>query len=1028
MELYQGLLDHLQNQAQEQQLNAGRVVILPSSFKGSPRAMQQNYQDSMAIVGKYGKPDLFLTYTCNPKSKEITENLKDGERPENRPDVTARVFQMHLRELLRDIKQRHVLGVPAAHIHVIEFQKRGLPHCHMLIILREEDKLRDKDDIDKVICAEIPDPAEDPQLYNIIKSSMIHGPCGILNPNSVCMTDGACSKQYPKEFQEETDANHAGYPKYRRRDNGRTVRVGKLDVDNRWVVPYNKWLSKKYGAHINVEACMSVKSVKYLFKYVYKGHDCANIEIREELVHDEITTYMDARSVSPPEAFWRLSEYKMHEQSHSITRLPVHLPLHQPVYFRPGQEDEALQRTAEKDTQLMAWFKLNTDEEDARAYMYTEIPIHYVFKQTQRKWTKRKRNGANILPRMYSVSPSAGERFFLRLLLLHVPGALSFEHLRTVNHEVFPTFKEACLAKGLLTDDTEWDNAMAEGVSFQMPYQLRVLFATICALCEPTSPVELWQRYQESMTEDYNRNHSQEVALNLALFDIQNVLRQHGKSCTDIGLPQPVVTGHEELGYNNDVEAEFARTNMQLLNQEQQQITDTIIECVNEVVAGQLPRCRTFYLDGPGGSGKTMVYNTLISYMRGKGLKVASAAWTGIAATLLRGGQTMHSLFKLPVPVLDTSSCNIAPNSNQAQFLRSLSLIVVDEASMVPTLALHAIDRLLQDITGDKVPFGGKILLFGGDFRQVLPVVPRSPPVVIIGTCLKRSPLWCEVKQFKLTQNMRARHGEEEFVEWLLKLGDGKLKSNQTNASESTIDIPERCVVDGSLTTTIFDHLDEEHVKQRVILCPKNEDALAINEEVLRLLPSETKEYLSADSISCDDEEEQVNYPVEFLHGLTPSGMPPHRLNLKINAIIMLLRSLNLRQGLCNGTRLIVRRLYPNTIDAEVLTGTYQGTRAIIPRIKLAPSDANLPFVLQRWQFPVRLSYSMTINKAQGQTFEKVGIYLQKPVFAHGQLYVAFSRARSFDDIKVKIITNTQQGKKDGISYTQNIVYPEVLQ
>ena len=93
----------------------------------------------MAIVAKYGKPDLFLTYTCNPKTKEITENLKNGEQAEYRPDLVSRVFKLHLAELLNDIKNRHVLSVPVAHVHVIEFQKRGLPHCHMLIILREED-------------------------------------------------------------------------------------------------------------------------------------------------------------------------------------------------------------------------------------------------------------------------------------------------------------------------------------------------------------------------------------------------------------------------------------------------------------------------------------------------------------------------------------------------------------------------------------------------------------------------------------------------------------------------------------------------------------------------------------------------------------------------------------------------------------------------------------------------------------------------------------------------------------------------
>ena len=197
VEMYQGLMDHIHTQAAEQNLQPGRVVILPSSFQGSPRAMQQNYQDAMAIIAKYGKPDLFLTFTCNPKSRDITENLFPGQRAEHRPDLVARVFKQHLQELLADIRERHILGKPVAMVHVIEFQKRGLPHCHMLIILSEDSKLRDPHDVDSIICAEIPDENDDPELYEVVKVCMIHGPCGILNPQSVCMENGVCTKGLP---------------------------------------------------------------------------------------------------------------------------------------------------------------------------------------------------------------------------------------------------------------------------------------------------------------------------------------------------------------------------------------------------------------------------------------------------------------------------------------------------------------------------------------------------------------------------------------------------------------------------------------------------------------------------------------------------------------------------------------------------------------------------------------------------------------------------------------------------------------
>ena len=123
------------------------------------------------------------------------------------------------------------------------------------------------------------------------------------------------------------------------------------------------------------------------------------------------------------------------------------------------------------------------------------------------------------------------------------------------------------------------------------------------------------------------------------------------------------------------------------------------------------------------------------------------------------------------------------------------------------------------------------------------------------------------------------------------------------------------------------------------------------------------------------------NYPLEFLNSLTPSAMPPHQLNLKKICTIILLRNLSLRQGLCNGTRLTVTQLHSNCIQAAVMHGSNVGNSVLIPRIKLAPSDTNLPFTLVRHQFPVRLAYAMTINKSQGQTFDRVGLFLTETRF-----------------------------------------------
>lgn len=356
--------------------------------------------------------------------------------------------------MLKEITKDGIFGRVDAYIYVIEFQKRGLPHMHLLVHLADEDQIRQIEDIDKIVCAELPDPVVDPALYKTVKSSMVHGPCGEINPYSPCMEDRECTKGYPKKFKLETKKNVDGYPIYRRRNNGNSFETRGIEVDNRWIVPYNPYLTKRYDAHINVEICSSIKSIKYLFKYVYKGHDCANVELKQDepnVLHwDEITTFLDARYVSVPEAMWRLLEKRMHEKSHTVFRLAVHLENLQPVYFLKNVEQVALDKARTKKSHLLAWLELNKASSTAHGVLYPDIPKAYTFSQNAWKARCQVSKGERVISRMYSVSPKDIERFHLRMLLNHVPGACSFEDLRTFDGVIYETFKEACRARQLL--------------------------------------------------------------------------------------------------------------------------------------------------------------------------------------------------------------------------------------------------------------------------------------------------------------------------------------------------------------------------------------------------------------------------------------------------------------------------------------------------------------------------------------------------------------------------------------------------
>ncbi|GMF34391.1 unnamed protein product [Phytophthora fragariaefolia] len=190
----------------------GKRVVLPSTHPGGPRHMFKSYQGVMAVVREFGKPDVFLTMTCGPTWDEIEEKIPDeNQSVQDRPDIVARVYQMKLTALLKDLDEG-VLGRVQARIYVVEFQKRGLPHAHILAILAEEDKPRTWEIIDKLVSAELPDPETNPQLYETILTCMIHGPCGAANPSCACMKDVKCTKGYPKPLAEVTQGNVNGFP------------------------------------------------------------------------------------------------------------------------------------------------------------------------------------------------------------------------------------------------------------------------------------------------------------------------------------------------------------------------------------------------------------------------------------------------------------------------------------------------------------------------------------------------------------------------------------------------------------------------------------------------------------------------------------------------------------------------------------------------------------------------------------------------------------------------------------------------
>ncbi len=262
----------------EDQLASGRhaseigqpVVRLPSSFVGSARFYQQLYLDAMALPKKFGKPDLFLTFTCNPDWPEIRAALPQHSHWRYHPDIIARVFALKLRALIDDIQNGQIFGLARAYVYRVEWQARGLPHVHMLIIL--DDKILSARHIDAVVSAELPNPETEPELSTLVIKHMLHPQCDVDHRHG-CRRDKHgrlcdCNRRFPKQLCRETIIIADGYPLYRRRGLYRVSLPNGRIVTDQWVVPYNAYLLKRYRCHINVEVCAHFRLVQSMLMQI----------------------------------------------------------------------------------------------------------------------------------------------------------------------------------------------------------------------------------------------------------------------------------------------------------------------------------------------------------------------------------------------------------------------------------------------------------------------------------------------------------------------------------------------------------------------------------------------------------------------------------------------------------------------------------------------------------------------------------------------------------------------------------------
>ena len=645
---------------------------------------------------------------------------------------------------------------------------------------------------------------------------------------------------------------------------------------------------------------------------------------------------------------------------------------------------------------------------------YVDVCRYLTWDSKTTTWTLRKQGpkGGDVLGRLRHIKSTAGELYYLRLLLLHAKGkdASSWSAMKASGHPgETPSFEGKARELGLLQDDTE-TRAMLEEASCTITSSSKLieLFAETLIWLEVHDPVGLWQHFLSLL----EANHKDTSPIDVYLA-VDEVLIQYSKSMMNFHIhpPQPEICKVQGNRAQREYTAELRTETQQqqerhdfeqiILNEKQREAFKVVVQSIEDPHNETIPN--VVYVNGPGGTGKTHLYKKVLHYVRMQGKIAIAVSMYGISALLLPGGRTAHSTFRLPIPVpLDRCTCNIKMQSITAELLRDASVIVWDEAPTASKVILQAVDEFLQELLECTRPFGGKTVLLGGDFRQIPPVLRHVDRNDEAAHTLLALPWWRDkqrVFKHSLTKNMRAT--DEAYAAFCLSVGDGTaetvaMSDDGHELDTGVIQLPTQLNTSADFSATdLLRWVYEGHERvepaawhtfyhDRACVAPTNEACDELNDSMNSLLDTSTDSVLYSRDSAIAEVDTSVEYSVEFLNSLTTGGLPPHALRLRRGSLVILLRNYAPRKGLCNGTRLVVDRVCKRLLIVRVVSGPAKGNIEAIPRICCDSSgDLELPFVLRRFQFPVKLAWCITINKAQGQTVGgRLGIFCPFNFFA----------------------------------------------
>ena len=928
--------------------------FLSASFRGSPRHLKSLAMNALAIVSELDRPTVFITLTCDMKWPEIIKQLLPHQTAYDREDVVNRVFKRRLSKFMHNLRVGKYFGYDTCIyiMHVIEYQHRGAPHAHIVAKLTNGPSHDNTDEciawINQHIHIVTPTITENSSVENKLYVELVtkfqqHKCYSDKKPGGCQAVDGSCSRHYDKTVPTPTTSfDTSGFPVYSRPEN--------KDLKT---VPHNRQMLTDWKAHLNVEFSGKTYTVVYLYSYLFKGRKQEKHELlaRNPDVdpNDEITLYVRARMLCAFDAMWRVLGYQTYpatEPSVSLIKAKLasqvvllandHKLCDLAVYFSRADTLNDMKYTTffskyEYDSKYPNRIRTTIREDFIPESDEFNPDIHSIYHDMQatetvstanrerRIYVYKRANSSDQIVRMGMVYVTAGEIWYLRLLLLNV-AAISFDDLQTVNGIKYGTFQAAAIARGFVRDRNEAKICYREAWPTSTPPERRALLVMLAMNGYPALDIFNDNEFYPTLCEDYAQMYPRDMLRikEALLTDIAQRFKHNDSDHAKYGFESPL-THLSELqrvrATHNAVQYAAILRDMTISSpntDEQAPIFDSICIAIDN------GETKKILIQGIAGSGKTTFAKKIVAFVRSRGKIVLGCSSTNLAAGIFDDFDTAHSLFCYPVKEDEDEDdseriCNYDIKPGRQELLEAANVIIYDECANNDRMILEAALDSLNN-------FQDKVLIMFCDWRQIPPVIPNGTKEDIINHHLFSSHWYPTFEVYEFTINLRLRglhanstsldeagrqHLQRQHNYSLLcnDLGNLEYESRQVDQFHEISENHHIVALRGvqiitdkneALSWLYGDTLDPNTIQSQTILATTNALVDEWNCRVQELNSDQELQTLNStdEFLDIDDPNGYLQQMLteEVLNKFNSEGVPPHVLRLKVGDVCMLTR------------------------------------------------------------------------------------------------------------------------------------------